>query len=226
MTTPPALVIFDVDGTLVDSQAHIVAALSAMYDAGGRPLPPRARLLSIVGLSLPQAIARLEPDLAEAELGAWAEAYRAAFVTVRAAEAPSPLYPGALAALDGLASLPHMRLGVATGKSRRGLAHVFAAHDLAARFVTTQTADDHPSKPHPSMIEAALAETGVPAARAVMVGDTTFDIEMGRAAGIATVGVSWGYHAPDALRAAGAGAVIAGFADLAAAIGEVSRGVA
>ena len=111
----------------------------------------------------------------------------------------SPLYPGARAVLEALAARGGVALGVATGKSRRGLRHVFDAHDLHGFFVTRQTADDHPSKPHPSMIHAALAEAGVQAADAVMVGDTSFDIDMGRAAGVRTVGVRWGYHPAPAL---------------------------
>lgn len=224
MTAPePALVIFDVDGTLVDSQAHIVAALTAMYAAHDREPPERARMLSIVGLSLPVAIAALEPDLSAAEIEAWAEAYRGAFVDTRLGASPSPLYPGALDVLDSLGSIEHLRLGIATGKSRRGLRHVLAAHDLARRFVTAQTADDHPSKPHPAMVRAALTEADVAAERAVIVGDTVFDIEMGRAAGIATIGVAWGYHPPDTLRDAGADAVIDRFADLQPALSAITR---
>jgi phosphoglycolate phosphatase len=114
-------------------------------------------------------------------------------------------------------------LGVATGKSRRGLSHILDAHGLNAHFVTTQVADDHPSKPHPSMLLAALAETGTEAARAVMIGDTTFDIEMGLAAGMATVGVAWGYHPVAELAAAGADTVIARFDDLVPALDDLWR---
>lgn len=212
--TAPALVLFDVDGTLVDSQAHIVGALTAMYAAGGREVPARERLLSIVGLSLPVAVATLEPDLATDEVERWVDAYRAAFVDARLAGVPSPLYHGAREAMDALRAAPGVLIGVATGKSRRGLAHVFEAHGLGSHFTSTQTADEHPSKPNPAMVEAALEETGVAPGRAVIVGDTTFDIEMGRAAGIATIGVTWGYHPPGMLRAAGASAVIASFLDL------------
>lgn len=212
--TAPALVLFDVDGTLVDSQAHIVGALTAMYADGGREAPARERLLSIVGLSLPVAVATLEPDLAIDEVDRWVDAYRAAFVDARRAGAPSPLYPGAREAMDALRAAPGVLIGVATGKSRKGLAHVLETHGLGSVFATTQTADEHPSKPHPSMVESALGETGMAPGRAVIVGDTTFDIEMGRAAGIATIGVAWGYHPPGTLAAAGASAVIASFADL------------
>lgn len=219
----PALVIFDVDGTLVDSQAHIVAAMTAMYAAHDRTPPARARMLSIVGLSLPVAIAALEPDLSEPEVEVWVEAYRGAFVDTRLGTSPSPLYPGALEVLDNLGALDHIRLGIATGKSRRGLRHVLAAHDLAARFVTAQTADDHPSKPHPAMVRAALSEADVAPERAVIVGDTVFDIEMGRAAGIATIGVAWGYHRAEMLHEAGADTVIDRFADLTQALSATTE---
>lgn len=219
-----SLVIFDVDGTLVDSQDFIVAAMSAAFDEIGRPPPPRAEVLAITGLSLPQALVRLAPDLDGPDLEATAAVYRASFVRLRAAqggEANAPLYPGARAAIEALHAEPELLLGVATGKARRGLDHTLAAHDLDRFFVTRQTADRHPSKPHPAMIEAALAETGVDRNRAVMVGDTTFDIDMAAAAGIAAIGVSWGYHPAQALIGAGAAAVIGDFAELAPAVAQI-----
>ena len=112
-------------------------------------------------------------------------------------------------------------MGVATGKARRGLDHAYDAHNLRHFFVTSQTADNHPSKPHPSMLRAALSETGADAAHAVMIGDTSFDMEMGRAAGYRTIGVTWGYHPREGLIAAGADLLIDTYADLAAALDEL-----
>jgi phosphoglycolate phosphatase len=218
------LVVFDVDGTLIDSQHLILAAMAEAFAAAGHPLPERAAVLGIVGLSLPEAMAALAPHLPEPETLALAAHYRDSFVAQRAAGvgyADAPLYPGALAALERLAADPRTRLGVATGKARRGLEHVFAAHGLARFFATAQTSDSHPSKPHPSMLLAALAETGCRADAAVMVGDTEFDMAMGRAAGFATVGVAWGYHPRARLEAAGADLVIDGFAALDAALDEL-----
>ncbi|MBC7156681.1 MAG: HAD-IA family hydrolase [Rhodobacteraceae bacterium] len=209
------LVVFDVDGTLVDSQRQILASMAAAFALLGRPMPPRAVALSVVGLSLPQALARLMPDVGAADLARMEAEYRAGFAGGGEA-GQAPLYPGARAALDGLAAREGVLLGVATGKSRRGLNRVLAHHRLAGHFATTQVADDHPSKPHPAMLLAALAETG--AAPGVMVGDTSFDIEMGRAAGFRTIGVAWGYHPVAALHAAGADLVIGGFAELAGAL--------
>ncbi len=208
------LIVFDVDGTLVDSQAHIVAALDAMYREGGRPTPDRQRLLSIVGLSLNEAILHLEPDLAPTDVEVWADAYRSHFIEQRKQTEPPPLYPGALASLNRLAGHDHLLLGVATGKARRGLDHIIEAHDLGRHFVTLQTSDLHPSKPHPAMIEAAMQETGVVADATVMVGDTTYDIEMARSAGAKAVGVSWGYHQTEHLDAAGADRIIEKFEEL------------
>ncbi len=211
------LAIFDVDGTLIDSQAHILGALSAAFAAEGLKLP--ADPLRIVGLSLPEAIRALAPELEEAPRARIVDAYRQAFFEQRTREAPAPLYPGALAVLEGLAARDDVLMGVATGKSRRGLDHVLEAHGLARFFVTRQVADHHPSKPHPAMVLAALAETGVDAANAVMIGDTSFDIEMGRAAGLRTIGVGWGYHGLDELQTADR--VIAEFSALPGVLDEI-----
>ncbi|WP_284264814.1 HAD-IA family hydrolase [Roseicyclus amphidinii] len=206
------LVIFDVDGTLVDSQAHIVAAMNAAFAANGLTPPDRAHTLSIVGLSLPVAMARLAPEHSD-RIDALVTAYKDSFAALRHANgaALSPLFPGARAALDSLKAEDHTILAIATGKSRRGLLHILDLHDLHGHFLSVQTADDHPSKPHPSMIEACLSETGIAPDRAVIVGDTTFDIDMARAAGIASLGVAWGYHPPEALTASGAAAILQGF---------------
>ncbi len=219
--TETELVVFDVDGTLIDSQHLIVAAMEAAFRGHGLESPERGEILGIVGLSLVQAVAALRPDLPGDEVEALAEGYRQEFVAQRAkggAEAQAPLYPGARAALDRLAADPRVRLGVATGKARRGLDHVIESHGLGGLFETLQTADEHPSKPHPSMLETALLETGLPAGRAVMVGDTEFDMAMGKAAGFATIGVAWGYHPRLRLEAAGADIVIDSFDALDAAL--------
>ncbi len=184
------LVVFDVDGTLVDSQNHIVGAMEFAFAAVGAPCPPRASILGIVGLSLPQAMARLDPN---GDNDALVAAYKSSFTQMRADQA-SPLYPGAREVLETLAARDDILLGVATGKSRKGLTHVLAAHDLAGFFMTTHVADDHPSKPHPSMLLRAMEEAGTEPQDTVIIGDTSFDMAMGRAAGVHCIGVSWGYH--------------------------------
>ena len=198
------LVIFDVDGTLVDSQGAITQAMTAAFAENGLPVPARGDILAIVGLSLEHAMLKLAPDRPASQRANLVEAYKDAYHAQRqlaGAVSGSPLYPGALDALRSLARQDGVLLGVATGKSRRGLDALLDAHDLTHMFVTTQVADDHPSKPHPSMIDAALTETGCTADRTVMIGDTTFDMQMAAAAGVAAVGVSWGYHPADDLRA-------------------------
>lgn len=220
MGRPLSLVIFDVDGTLVDSQAQIVGSMTAAFAALDLAPPPREDVLSIVGLSLPVAVARLCPDMDPETCERIVDGYKASFTTMRTA-AVSPLYPGAAEVIARLGNLDDVLLGIATGKSRRGLRHVLAAHGLVDRFVTLQVADDHPSKPHPSMVLAALAESGVARENAVIVGDTTYDIEMGRAAGIHALGVAWGYHPVEALTRAGARSVIGDFAGLDGALDDL-----
>ena len=200
---PLRLIIFDVDGTLVDSQADILASMAAGFGAGDVPVPERAAILSIVGMSLEKAIPVLAPDASAATHAVIVDGYKSAYQRLRAEKgaASSPFYPGVRDTLEHLFNVPEYLVGVATGKSRRGLTALLDSHGLAGRFVTEQVADFHPSKPHPAMIHAALSETGVEPENAVMVGDTTFDMDMARAAGIGTIGVSWGYHSPDKLNA-------------------------
>jgi phosphoglycolate phosphatase len=211
------LAIFDVDGTISDSQNHITHAMTIGFEAAGLPAPPASAVLQIVGLSLPLAVARLAPEHNAETQARIVEGYKQSYKTARAAS-PAPLYPGAEALLRKLAARDDMLLAVATGKSRRGLRALIEYHGLDGLFVSQQTADDHPSKPHPSMIGAALSEAGVDARDAVMIGDTSYDIEMGRAAGVATIGVRWGYHPGVELEAAGAHRMVDDFDALEAAL--------
>ena len=201
----PRLVVFDVDGTLVDSQGDILASMRSAFDGVGVPAPGRAEVLGIVGLSLEVAMPRLAPSLRAADHARLVEGYKAAYMQLRAtkgASLSSPLYPGALDLLHTLHADPATLLGVATGKSRRGLDKLLLGHGLTNMFVTRQVADHHPSKPNPSMLYTAMSEVGVQPQAAVMIGDTEFDMEMARAAGMAAIGVSWGYHPRRRLAAA------------------------
>jgi phosphoglycolate phosphatase len=198
------LILFDVDGTLIDSQHMICAAMRHAYGDHGLPCPPAPEILSIVGLSLEDAFRRLAGD-ADHPIVSLAARYKEAFFTLRAAGAtPSPLYPGAREALDLLRRRDDVILGLATGKSRRGVAAMLDQHGLHDLFATIQTADTAPSKPDPAMVLAAISETGIGADDTVVIGDTAFDMAMARGAGAAAIGVSWGYHPVDDLRAAGA----------------------
>lgn len=208
------LVIFDVDGTLVDSQGHILASMEGAFEAHDLPSPGRDAVLAIVGLSLPEAFVRLVPDHAD-KRDSLTQAYKDTFMDLRkTGRAHSPLYPGAAEVLADLAQRDDVLLGVATGKSRRGLDHLIDVNGWEGLFQTLQVADHHPSKPHPSMVETCLAETGVGADDAVMVGDTSYDMEMARGAGVRALGVGWGYHANAALERAGAVRVLHDFAEM------------
>ena len=203
----PRLAIFDCDGTLVDGQAGIVNAMDAAFAQLGLPAPDKHQVRRIVGLSLPQAICLLAPDASEDQRQAVDAAYREAFRAAReAGSLVEPLYDGMADLIEALAGEGWL-LGMATGKSQRGLDHCLAMHGLSQHFVTLQTADRHPSKPNPSMIETALAETGADRANTVMIGDTAFDIAMAVNADVRAVGVDWGYHTAQELREAGAEAV-------------------
>lgn len=197
MTSPQRLIIFDVDGTLVDSQGDIVAAMTAAFQGARVAVPPRGNILSIVGLSLDVAMARLAPDLDVVVHSQMVQGYKDAYMSIRAqtgAAVSSPLYPGAAQALADLGHAPEVLLGVATGKSKRGLDKLIEAHGLEGVFVTQQVADFHPSKPHPSMLYAAMSDTGASPENTVMIGDTSYDMDMARAAGVRAIGVDWGYH--------------------------------
>ena len=198
------LAIFDCDGTLVDGQANVCLAMAACFEEAGLPPPDPAQSRRIVGLSLVEAMEAMLPH-AEAEVHVGlAESYKRHFRQMRADRRVSePLYDGVLELLDTLES-DEWLLGIATGKSDRGLALCLDHHGLTGRFLTLQTADRHPSKPHPSMIEQAMADAGAAPDTTVMIGDTLYDMAMAKAAGAAAVGVAWGYHEVEELRTAGA----------------------
>lgn len=205
---PLRLVVFDVDGTLVDSQHNIVAAMRMACEAVGVSVPPDHATRAVIGLSLGEAVALVTPEASEADRDRVVAAYKAAFFTLRSrADHDEPLFPGVHAVLDALEA-DGCVLGLATGKSRRGVAAVIERHGLEGRFVTVRTADDGPGKPHPAMLLGAMDDVGAEPADTVMVGDTVFDMEMALAAGTDAVGVAWGYHDSKALTTAGARLVL------------------
>jgi phosphoglycolate phosphatase len=212
------LILFDVDGTLMDSQQMICAAMAEAYGHHGLVCPPREKLLSIVGLSLDDAFRHLAAE-ADHPVQSLTARYKEAFFKLREAGThEAPLYPGVQSTIEQLAQRSDVVLGIATGKSRRGVAAMLAQHGFMSAFSTIQTSDTSPSKPHPGMVLQAMAETGIDASGTVVIGDTAFDIEMARAAGAAAIGVSWGYHAVKDLHAAGAVTVIDDFAALSSAL--------
>ncbi len=211
------LAVFDCDGTLVDSQANICRAMEECFSVAHLVPPARSDIRRIVGLSLLPAIAVLHPAGESAQHEEMAASYRRIFFAMRANGAldPEPLFDGVGEALDALEAAGWL-LGVATGKSDRGLRLLLEHHGLFERFLTLQTADRHPSKPHPSMLQAAIAEAGGAPGNTAMIGDTSFDMEMARAAGVHAVGVAWGYHTPHELVTAGASHVVTHASALAA----------
>jgi phosphoglycolate phosphatase len=215
MAKPLKLIIFDCDGTLVDSQHIIVAAMTRAYAFHGLSPPERAVLLSVVGLSIVEAFTKLGNGAAGFPASGLAEQYRLASRAIReSGQEIEPLYPGAADAIAELARRDEIVLGIATGKSQRGVRLVLGHHGLLDRFITIQTADDAPSKPDPGMVLAAMRDAGAAPENTIVVGDTVYDMAMARAAGAAGVGVTWGYHPGPALAEAGALAVIVRFANL------------
>jgi phosphoglycolate phosphatase len=201
------LAIFDCDGTLVDSQANICMAMNDAFATARLDPPGRVATLRVVGLSLIEAMQMLLPEADTRFHSTMAENYKQAFWRLRdQGMVEEPLYDGIADAIDALEADGWL-LGVATGKSDRGLALCLEYHGLTNRFITLQTADRHPSKPHPSMIETAIADAGASPETTVMIGDTSFDMLMARNANVRALGVAWGYHEAADLHAAGAHAV-------------------
>ncbi|WP_291203415.1 HAD-IA family hydrolase [Hyphomonas sp.] len=199
------LAIWDVDGTLVDSRAVIQACMeTAFRDCGLQP-PEYDATRRIVGLSLAAGIAQLAPpDLGRGRLEHLVDTYRHAFTRLRADPAlHEPMYDGALAVLD-LLKQDGWRLAIATGKTHRGLDGLFAKHDIKFYFDTVWCADDGPGKPHPFMVEQSMRALGCVPAQSLMIGDAIHDIAMGRAAGVRSLGVSWGFGRAEELQDAGA----------------------
>ncbi len=198
------LALFDCDGTMVDSQHNICASMDQAFDMHDLTPPDHHLVRRIVGLSLQEAVRQLFPEGDDELVAAIAQSYKDGFVALReAGEVHEPLYDGLLDLIDRLENDGWL-LGVATGKSDRGLNFVMEAHDLKHRFVTLQTADRHPSKPHPAMVELAISEAGATPATTAMIGDTSFDMEMAVNAKVRAVGVDWGYHDKHELMSAGA----------------------
>lgn len=213
------LIIFDCDGTIVDSQAGIVMSMDHAFTSLNLKPPARAQTLAVVGLSLPEAFSALAPDLDYDIRQDLAERYKSAFRELNHDPAETEiLFPDAKRIIADLAARQATLLGIATGKSKRGVDRLFDREDWHKSFVTIQTADDHPSKPHPSMVHRAMAETGASPHETVMIGDTTYDIEMARNAGVGAIGVTWGYHHRDELEDAGAHIIVATYDALPAAI--------
>lgn len=216
------LVVFDMDGTLIDTQELISEHMATTFLGAGLTPPTPAESRRVIGLSLPLALARLahtDDDVLVAKL---VESYRTHYKdSLINSGNRECLFPGTLDALNRLKAQDDVLLGIATGKGLNGVHRILGLHGIADYFVTLQTPDHNPSKPHPGMLETAMRETGATPEETVMIGDTTFDIEMGVAAGCRTIGVTWGYHEPRELIAAGAHTMIDSYDQLDSAIRTV-----
>lgn len=207
------LVIFDFDGTLVDSRKLIIESNRIVFGQFGFALPSEDESFSLVGMSLELVLSQLAG--LDAPVEKMVAAYQRVLPLLRAdaayAEVP---FGGAADLLAMLAEHDDVRLGIATGHVSHAIAPALERFGWQRHFCTVQTADKAPSKPHPGMILQALREAGVKAEDAIMIGDTAFDIEMARAADVRGVAVSWGYHRPDRLHGAGASRIVNDMSEL------------
>lgn len=211
---PLRLVVFDMDGTLIDSQHHIVASMTRAFSDNGFAAPDPAAVRAGVGLPLDVIIGSLLPGHDPSVYRRLAEAYRDDHRScLDRGERHEPLMPGAREVIERLDSAGYL-IALATGKGSRGARHALEVHGLIGYFVSIQTADTAPGKPHPGMLMQAMHEAGVDSSATVMVGDTVFDLELARNAAVASVAVTWGYHESAALYSYGAGAIIDHFDDL------------
>ncbi|MDP6173075.1 MAG: HAD-IA family hydrolase [Rhodospirillales bacterium] len=220
------LAVFDCDGTLVDSQHAILDAMGQAFRAEGREAPDPHAVRRIIGLELSHAMAQLLPEAEHQTHLDLAEAYRGvAYAQRQQGMHEEPLFEGAREVIETLAAAGWM-LGVATGKSSRGLAEVLTGHGVDKYFSTLQTVDTASGKPAPGMLLQAMSETGAEPARTVMIGDTSYDMLMAGNAHASALGVSWGYHARDELRDAGAQLIIDDFGQMQKALETLLAGAA
>ena len=208
------LAVFDIDGTLVDSRVSIHEASCEAARVMGLPEPDYERVRQGVGLSLTEAMARLEPGLDAAGLAAFVRAFQAAFRRLYDSGHVEPLYDGAMEHLHRLKA-DGWRLALATGQNRRGVTRNMLREGWADLFLSSHCVDDGPGKPHPAMLHAAMAACDSEPARTVMIGDTAHDATMAVNAGVLPLGVSWGFHTAEEQRAGGARHIATSFGELA-----------
>jgi len=207
------LIVFDWDGTLMDSEAKIVRCMQAAAVDVGIPDPGAEAIRDIIGLGLNEAMQVLFPEQAPVRRAELVERYRRHFLELDTTG--MPLFPGVTQGLTQLTQQGYL-LAIATGKARRGLNRVLDDTGMRHLFVSSRCADEAFSKPHPQMLEDILDETGVDAGRALMVGDTVYDMEMARSAKVAGLAVSYGVHARERLLDCGALACLDSFPEVCA----------
>ncbi|MCR4300262.1 MAG: HAD-IA family hydrolase [Sulfuricaulis sp.] len=190
------LIVFDWDGTLMDSIAKIVRCFTAAVDDVGAPPPGEDATRHVIGLGLSEAVATLLPQVDAGTRAQVVERYRQHFLHLD--QTDMPLFPGVRAGLESLVAQGRL-LAIATGKARRGLDRVLRDTGTAHLFCATRCADEALSKPHPRMLEDILEQTGLNAEQALMVGDTTYDMQMARHVGMDSLAVTYGVHARELL---------------------------
>ncbi|NEH96301.1 HAD-IA family hydrolase [Rhizobium johnstonii] len=203
------LILFDCDGTLVDSAGLIHETMRRTFDKFGRPEPRFEDTKAIIGLSLDIAIARMQgrPHVEQQDIDMTAH-YKSLFSIVRQdLDYKEPLFPGIREMIDAISGRDDLLIGAVTGKSRRGLKLVMETHGFDKHFIVARTADDCPSKPHPAMVTECCDETSMNAADTIVIGDAVYDMQMAKAAGAKAIGVAWGYASVDELIANGADAI-------------------
>jgi phosphoglycolate phosphatase len=211
--SPRKLILFDLDGTLVDGQHSIRATFDVIFPRYGYAKPSADAVRAVVGRSLAYAIRDLLGDKAPAE--EMAEAYKAHFHVMRAEHGyTEALYPDVDAVMRRLAARQDIILGTATGKALRGINWLIEQNGWQGFFTTLQAADTAASKPAPDMVLNACRETGFAPSDVIVFGDSIHDMEMAVTAGATAVGVSWGYGEPAKLVACGASQIIHAFTDV------------
>jgi phosphoglycolate phosphatase len=208
------LIIFDIDGTLLDSKAIILASHAAAFGKHDLAVPSEAAIMALVGLSQRETFLALagEHGPIDGLIGAYQEAVWAFRAAGQHAET---LFPGAAELIADLAKRDDIRLALATGKGRRGTNLIIEQYDWQGVFGSSHTSDENPSKPDPTMLLRAMEIAGVLASDSVMIGDSPFDMQMAVKAGVKPIGVAWGHQPRDTLLANGAVAVAEDFAELA-----------
>jgi phosphoglycolate phosphatase len=213
-------VVFDLDGTLIDSEALIVETVKEAFRAVDEPVPEDQAVRNISGITARDAVAILAPQADSARIEVLLESYVTHY-RARTAASREPMFTGALQALDRLQTAPETILAVATGKGYQAAVTLLEHHNIIGRFNSIETPTHNRGKPDPQMLEAAMEKAGVSPAQTVMIGDTVYDMRMAKAGGAKAIAVAWGYHAVDDLRSAGADVVIRDFTELDAAVDDL-----
>lgn len=206
-----ALVVFDWDGTLMDSIGRIIRCLHLAIDEIGAESRTDAQLRDIIGLGVREASLALYPGADDTFIDALSRAYRLYYLERDLT--PTPLYPGAETMLTTLVQQGYL-LAIATGKSRRGLQEALNSTGLSHLFDATATSDEHPSKPSPAMLQHVIERLGVDRRDAIMVGDSAYDLQMANRLRVAGIGVTHGVHDAEQLRRYGPAALIDRLAEL------------